>query len=70
MGTADAALPQLIIYLAAVQDARTSCNKMNSSVFGLLTDSTNFRFISLDPLRKLFVSKLHKREDEKARIIQ
>ena len=70
MGAADLALPQLIIYLAAVQDACKCCNKMNSSVFGLLTDSTNFRFIYLNPLRKLFVSKSYEWMEEKARIIQ
>ena len=43
---------------------------MDSSVFGLLTDSTNFRFVYLDPLRKLFVSKPHEWMEEKARIIQ
>jgi len=43
---------------------------MNSSVFGLLTDSTNFRFVYLDPSRKLFVSKSHEWLDEKARIVQ
>ena len=70
MGAADLALPQLIIYLAAVQDARKCCNKINSSVFGLLTDSTNFRFVYLDPSRKLFVSKPHEWMEEKARIVQ
>ena len=70
MGAADLALPQLIIYLAAAQDARKSCNKANSSIFGLLTDSTNFRFVYLDPSRKLFVSKLHEWLDEKTRIVQ
>ncbi|OCL00585.1 uncharacterized protein K441DRAFT_533611 [Cenococcum geophilum 1.58] len=69
-GAADLALPQLIIYLAAVQDARKSRSKMNSSVFGLLTDSTNFRFVYLDPSRKLFVSKPHEWLEEKAKIIQ
>ena len=43
---------------------------MNSSVFGLLTDSTNFRFVYLDPSRKLFVSKPHEWMEEKTRIVQ
>ena len=43
---------------------------MNSSVFGLLTDSTNFRFVYLDSSRKLFVSKLYEWIEEKAKIVQ
>ena len=43
---------------------------MNSSVFGLLTDSTNFRFVYLNSSRKLFVSKPHEWMEEKVRIVQ
>lgn len=44
---------QLIIYLATVQDARRE--KYGAApVFGLLTDLVTFRFVRLDPDRKLF----------------
>lgn len=55
---ADAAsigLPQLLVYMAAVQHARKY--RINQSVFGMLTDSDMFRFAFLDQNAKLFVSE-------------
>ncbi|KAL4807083.1 hypothetical protein BDV18DRAFT_112431 [Aspergillus unguis] len=56
-GAARSALPQLVIYLAAVQDSRKESNKINSSVFGLITDSVEYKFAWLDENRNLFVSE-------------
>lgn len=53
--SASIGMPQLLVYMAAVQDARH--DRINRSVFGMLTDSDEFRFAFLDDTRKLFVSK-------------
>lgn len=58
-GAVQSVLPQLIIYLAAVQDSRKESKKINSSVFGLITDSEEYRFAWLDEDRNLFVSETH-----------
>jgi hypothetical protein len=47
----------MIVYLAAVQQARIADNKINTSVFGITTDSDEFKFIFLDSKMKLFASK-------------
>lgn len=70
LGTAQSRLPQLIICLAAVQDARKESHKMNSAVFGLVTDSSVFQFVYLDPARKLFTSRLLQWVTDKKRIVQ
>ncbi|KAK9250530.1 hypothetical protein V1507DRAFT_484354 [Lipomyces tetrasporus] len=69
-GTAQSALPQLIIYLAAIQDSRKESKKTNCSVFGLVTDSEEYRFAYLDEKRKLFVSETYLWVTKKAKIIQ
>ncbi|KAL4870588.1 hypothetical protein BDV12DRAFT_165858 [Aspergillus spectabilis] len=69
-GAAQSALPQLIIYLAAVQDSRKESKKINSSVFGLITDSEEYRFAWLDENRNLFVSETYLWVTKKVRIIQ
>ena len=48
-------MPQLLVYMAAGQDARH--DQINCNVFGMLTDSDEFRFAFLDENRKLWVSK-------------
>ncbi|KAK9243329.1 hypothetical protein V1506DRAFT_389813 [Lipomyces tetrasporus] len=69
-GTAQSTLPQLIIYLAAIQDSRKESKKTNCSVFGLVTDSEEYRFAYLDEKRKLFVSEIYLWVTKKAKIIQ
>src|SRR6266487_1218614 len=51
-------LPQMIVYLAAVQQARLAHHKINTSVFGIMTDSNEFKFTFLDSSMKLFVTNL------------
>jgi hypothetical protein len=55
-GAAKVALPQLIVYMSAIQDCRKRTGKVNHSVFGVMTDSREFIFVFLDESRKLFVS--------------
>jgi hypothetical protein len=72
MGVARLA-PQLIISLAAIQDARKRIGKINyclwSLEFGLLTDSGDFEFVYLDPSGILFVSRLYQWIYKKVEII-
>ena len=50
-------LPQLLIYMTAIHKARLRQNKTNRSVFGIVSDSRNFRFAFLDQSNKLYVSR-------------
>lgn len=56
-GNIGAAIPQLLTYLACVQDARYVAKKTNKVVFGLATDSIQFQFAVIRESRKVFVSK-------------
>ncbi|QKX57432.1 uncharacterized protein TRUGW13939_04544 [Talaromyces rugulosus] len=69
-GLVSIALPQLIVYLAAVQDSRKESTKINSCVFGLITDSDKYEFAYLDEDRNLFVSNTYKWASQKLHIIQ
>jgi hypothetical protein len=51
-------IAQLMCYLAGVQDARAAEDKTNHQVFGILTDSTEFRFALLDESRRMFLSSV------------
>ena len=48
-------MPQLVVYMAAVYEARR--HRVNRSVFGMLSDSREFRFSLLDEKKKLFTSR-------------
>ena len=48
-------MPQLLVYMAAVYEARK--DRVNKSVFGMLSDSKEFRFAFLDEDKKLFLTK-------------
>ena len=60
-------MPQLLVYMAAVQKARQERN--NKSVFGMVSDGNEFRFAFLDEQKKLFISKLFIWVVEKSTII-
>lgn len=49
--------PQLLVYMAAVQKSREIRGKANTSVFGMLSDSKEFRFCFLNENQKFFVSR-------------
>ena len=48
-------MPQLLVYLAGIHTARQ--NRLNSTVFGLLSDGETFKFACLDNDKKLFLSR-------------
>lgn len=48
-------MPQLLVYMCAVQEARQG--RINRSVFGMLSDSKEFRFSFLNENKKLFISE-------------
>lgn len=56
-GILGVAIPQLLIYLAGIQDARATAEKVNTTVFGIATDSDQFIFAILQGDRKAYVSK-------------
>lgn len=70
LGLAKSGLPQLIIYLAAVQNARQQPNKAICSVFGISTDSNQYYFVHLDVERELFVSKPFHWLTEKTEVVR
>lgn len=53
--SAPVGMPQLLVYMAAVQEARQG--RVNSSVFGMVSDSKEFRFCFLNGQKKLFTSE-------------
>ncbi|KAH0553121.1 hypothetical protein GP486_006691 [Trichoglossum hirsutum] len=55
-GESSKGIPQLMCYLAGVQDARVAESKTNQQVFGVLTDSREFRFAFLNERRQMFLS--------------
>lgn len=52
--TAPIGLAQLMVYMAAIYESRVG--KDNNRVFGMLADSTEFKFCYIDCTRKLLVS--------------
>lgn len=55
-GGSSGGVAQLICYLAGVQEARVEDDKTNQQVFGILTDSSEFRFAFLNESRQMFLS--------------
>lgn len=53
----ESALPQLLTYLASVQDARKTSSKYNNVVFGLIMDFKAWQFAVLRENRKAYVSR-------------
>ena len=53
--SAPVGMPQLLVYMAAVHKARQ--NRVNKSVFGMVSDSKEFRFAFLDEKKKLFTTR-------------
>ena len=55
--TAAIGTPQLLIYMVAMHRAREANKKTNQSVFGMLSDSKEFKFCFLNEKKKFFVSR-------------
>lgn len=64
-----AALPQLLTYLTSVHAARSTANKTNNVIFGLITDSIHFQFAVLRDNKRLFLSNYLCWWNEKAVIV-
>lgn len=56
VGQAVVGMPQLIIYMAAAQEARK--DRVNQTVWGILSDAHNFFFLCLNNDRKLLTSPM------------
>ena len=54
LGRAETGLTQMLIYMAAVHEARRGYT--NNSVFGMLSNSIEFKFAFLDSNKKFYVS--------------
>ncbi len=50
-------MPQLLVYMAGVYEARARQDRVNKSVFGMVSDSREFRFSFLNEKKKFFTSK-------------
>ena len=50
-------MPQLLVYMAAVYEARASQDRVNKSVFGMVSDSKEFRFSFLNEKKKFFTTR-------------
>ena len=65
----DNGIPQMIFYLSGVQQTRAKLRpeKIVKTVYGILTDSLDFRFFRLDEDRHLSISNLYSAvyDDEK-----
>lgn len=53
--TAAIGMPQLLVYMAAVYEARKK--RINQGIFGMLSDSKEFRFCFLDEDKKFFTTR-------------
>jgi len=50
-------MPQLLVYMAAVHEARARQDRVNKSVFGMVSDSKEFRFSFLNEEKKFFTTE-------------
>ena len=50
-------MPQLLVYMAGVYEARARQNRVNESVFGMVSDSKEFRFAFLNEKKRLFTTE-------------
>ncbi|KAK3176899.1 hypothetical protein OEA41_008225 [Lepraria neglecta] len=55
-GSASVGMPQMLVYMAAIQDARQ--DQTNKTVFGMLSDGTNYTFACLDNNKRLLISRI------------
>lgn len=56
-GDCASAIPQTLCYLAGVQNACKQAGKVNTTVFGIMADTLEYRFVLLDHQRTAFVSR-------------
>src|SRR5436309_15455352 len=56
IGTASIGFAQLVVYMAGVLESRY--DRLNQSVFGMLSDSGTFQFAFLDQNKKLYLTEV------------
>ncbi|MCJ1226972.1 hypothetical protein MMC12_003627 [Toensbergia leucococca] len=54
-GNASVGIPQMLVSMAAIQDARQ--DRTNKTVFGMLSDGTNYTFACLNNNKRLLISR-------------
>lgn len=62
-------MPQLLVYMAGVYEARARQDRVNKSVFGMLSDSKEFRFSFLNEKKKFFTTRPYTWVTEQSTII-
>ena len=67
VGQATAGLPQLLIYMAGVLESRR--DRLNQTVFGMLSDSGTFQFAFLDDKKKFYTSKIYTWASDRSTIL-
>ena len=55
--SATVGMPQLLVYMAGVYEARARLDRVNKSVFGMVSDSKEFRFSLLNEKKKFFTTQ-------------
>lgn len=55
-GNALVGMPQMLVYMAAIQDARQ--DRTNKTVFGMLSDGTYYTFACLNHNKRLLISRI------------
>jgi hypothetical protein len=67
VGQAATGLPQLLVYMAGVLEARR--DRINQTVFGMLSDSGTFQFAFLDEKKKFYTSALYRWATQQSTIL-
>jgi hypothetical protein len=67
LGLAASGLPQLLIYMAGVLQSRR--DRINQTVWGLLSDSGTFQFAFLDDRKKFYISRLYRWAQDQSTIL-
>lgn len=67
VGHAAAGLPQLLVYMAGVLEARR--DRINQTVFGMLSDSGTFQFAFLDEKKKFYTSAFYRWASDESTIL-
>ena len=62
-------MPQLLVYMAGVYEARARQDRVNQSVFGMVSDSKEFRFSFLNEKKRLFTTRQFMWATEQSTII-
>ena len=67
--SATVGMPQLLVYMASVHEARARQERVNTSVFGMVSDSKEFRFAFLNEKKKFLTTRQYTWVIEQSTII-